>query len=1426
MAFDINKEYSRFLRVTGGAPVAPRPTSTPLIDMDYLREKIEREELAKVYNLPVQEKPKTTFQKIGDIFTSKENVNQSVYGVLTTQYPDRLKELDKSIAKKRLSKNKLRRIAARWSSAVPIVGPTISEKLLDRSEVDFTDLELSRMKDPLSPNYDPLLKGINIGWGQSIGVRDVEDMGLMLARFAGLGKITKGAVKFVASNFGKGKKMNAVLENIDEATAMGVTAKGIKIRRIGKTALDFNIDSLSNLYPELSQEGIALEDKINAIASTLPRATIEASLFGYLGGVKNVIGQYGGMFAAGYGSALHGGSDHHEAFKHGILLTGMHFTNVLGVSGKQKLKQWGAEKKIDPTLIEKEAKKLVNENYIKNQDIYVVKDPDKYGLSHIIKDDLKPDTSSEGRFQILKKTGKNIRKEGVLVVKDLRTGKNVSLKGNQAANLLKNLTYESTPVQYESVEKALRAENQKLIRDLGHQDTTTVEKRELGQNFIQKIRRRVLGYSKKFLGVEKLKEGEIPYWYNLNQFSKEQIIRHGKQYGWKVELPLDGTKADVIRTVEALVPRQKGKRLSSTDMTVEQLIKERNIWRYEIAKKSVREQINNKLYTWKVDDTGKVKARHDKENILVSTTKFVKRKLSGDIEADYNAKDIAKKAVEHLKGLGLKDADHHWVIKAAAGEKKALEKVKTSKELTRALEYYRDEFAAFGEWGQSKGVLKTLMDNYWNGIYKETSSEIRRKSIAWNESSQGKAYYKNLGVNPKSDKALEKTISTPSLAEKAGLTPVYNIPFHMGKWWQSVGKAANAKAFINSIKNMPAFPDGSPLLSSVQRKGYIKIDSPELSEIYAGNRNKSVYAQPDIATELSYLYSAWRPKDPTYSAMYNRYQKLRGGFKRFIMMNPVIHGWNIYSDAFDEVWLSSWNNALPLIKTARLTGFTPIPFVRAPEYGAKIPIFDPTGARGKAKLEKLYKQWGFDGTAEGVRGLMAKYGVNTEGHGIDMETHFSKLMPDLKLNEGVTANKFSLANLRDKSDELLWGRIVGGAQEAVFAMKYATMLNTRKGTGPLKKGKGEKFTKDEAGEMAAHYVNDLFGTIGKETFTPSEGALLNSVFFARNWTISNLRLLTGAGGVRSENYKFLSHRGLTKEEMSALQGEYQKHLIKGVTGLVLTTNILNYMATGTEGFSKEFDESKAKLSFQNPEGHKLDMAYGQKDNRGREIYVVPPLFRYIRDYFSWYGEPNKTFFNKLEPMSKNFLEQLMNHSQWSNQPIAKEEGIDGIKARFKYSFEGLTPWGQYAPGAREFGYQLTGEEHLQSKKMVQLFTPFLGTWVRHGASGGREGELVNEYLRELGIQRDEVDIYIDEMIMSGDIAGAVQEMIGKKRYRTMDGIRDRIRKFKNPFHYKYTTLLNRKSGERSKIHFANWIRMRHPEDFEQFKERLKRGISG
>ena len=1426
MSYDPIATHQRILELAGvsefGAPEAS-PLSEyvhPNFDYDYVVENLRRRELAKAYNLPVQDKPRTMFQKIGDIFDSKANVDQSVYGALLAEHPDQIRTLDASIAKKKRAENKIKRVAARWTSAIPIVGPKLSESAMERSKVDFNPMELARMKDPNSPNYDPLLKGISVGFGQSIGLRDVEDLAITLTRFAGIGGMTKRGIGLIATKFGKAKKMNAVLEGVDEALALGVAAKGIKgirAHRIAKTAIDFNIDAYSNLWPELSQEGIAMEDKINAMVSTFPRATIEASLFGYFGGVKNVIGQYGGMFGAGYASALHNGADHNEAFKQGVLLTGMHFTNVLGVRGKKRLEEWGESNKISPELIKKANNRLVEIQYNKDKDIFTIESPEKYGLKRpTIKDkdgnDI-PDPDGVGAFQILRKAGQKIRKRGSLTIRDLETGKDITLKGNTAANLLTDLSYRPTSDQYTNTGSALRQQNRSLITQLGYSGNSK------GENIVQRIRRKVTGATRGEVG--KVKEGEIPYWYDLQSPNKAQLAKDARRYNWDVEIPVGATKDQMISLIEATVPRQVGKRLSSKGMSNEQLLNEMNVWKKTLAERTVSRQLKDGTYSYKDTDMG-LKVHHGAGNIIVSVQKNVQRKLKGDMRAEQRAKDIGKRAIKRLDELGIKESDQKTIFWAAAGHQKSLDKVSTSKELTEGLRYFQDQFAIAGEYGLKEGVIESLKENYWPGMYRGDAKENREKVDAYTKRNKG--YFESLELTPGSPRAREKVFETPELAEAAGLEPIYNIPYALSKWWQSVGNAANSKSFIQNMKDMPGFPDGESLITRKNIKGYIPIESTALSEAMTGHPNNKIYAHPEIASEIAHLYNPWKPKDPTYAAAYAKYQKIRSNFKRLIMMNPVIHGWNIYSDAFDELWLSSWNNAFPVFKTARLTGFTPIPFLRAPEYGAKT-LFDPTGARGKAKLEKMYKQWGFDGTTDGLRDLMARHGVNTEGHGLDLETHYGKLFPELQMNPDVTANKFSISKIRDYSDQLLWGRIVGGAQEAVFAMKYAHFMGTKKGTKLLKKGKGEYFTKEEAGDMAAHYVNDLFGTTGKEVFTPTEAATLNMMFFARNWTISNLRLISGARGTTDPNAKFLAHKGLTKEEMSAMQGEYAKHLVKGVIGMMGMTTALNYMATGTEGFTKEFDETKAQWSHENPEGHRLDMNLGLKDKRGRQIYVVPPMFRYIRDYFSWYGEPVKTFFNKLEPVTKNVLEQTMNYSQWSRQPIAKEEGFAGLKQRFKYSFEGLTPFGQYAPGAREFGYTLTGEEHLQSKTFAQLITPWFGTWVRHGAAGGREGELINEYLREIGIKRDEVDIYIDEMIMSGDIAGAIQEMIGKKRYRTLEGMRDRVRKFQNPFHYKYTTLLNRKRGERSPSHFRNWIRTHHPEDWEAYQTRLRKGIS-
>ncbi len=530
-------------------------------------------------------------------------------------------------------------------------------------------------------------------------------------------------------------------------------------------------------------------------------------------------------------------------------------------------------------------------------------------------------------------------------------------------------------------------------------------------------------------------------------------------------------KQQLVELIQSTVPRQAGQRFSSKDMSNEQLINERNVYRTIRAEQVVSNQMKSGTYSYEVDDMG-IKAKHNEGRVVVSVQKNVGDKLSGDMRVERRAKELGKRVIEKFQELGINEADHKTIIWAAAGNKKSLAKVSTSKSLTEGLEYYRDQFAVAGEWGHKQGIIESLLDDYWAGMYRGQARDNNKVADAFLANPENTTYLQQLGINPKTERARQKLFETPEAAEAAGLEPIYNIPYALNKWWLSVGRAAESKKFINRIKNLPSFPEGESLITGKRLKDYVPLESTALSEAMTGHPNNTIYAHPAIASEIAHLYNPWKPKDPTYAAAYNRYQKIRSSFKRIIMMNPVIHGWNIYSDAFDELWLSSWNNAFPIIKTARLTGFTPIPFLKAPEYGAKT-LFDPTGARGKAKLEKMYKQWGFDGTTEGLRDLMAKHGVNTEGHGLDLDTYYGELFPELRINTDVTANKFSLSKLRDYSDKLLWGRIVGGAQEAVFAMKYAHFMGTKKGTKLLKKGKGEYFTKEEAGDMAAHYVNDL-----------------------------------------------------------------------------------------------------------------------------------------------------------------------------------------------------------------------------------------------------------------------------------------------------------------------------------------------------------------
>jgi hypothetical protein len=528
----------------------------------------------------------------------------------------------------------------------------------------------------------------------------------------------------------------------------------------------------------------------------------------------------------------------------------------------------------------------------------------------------------------------------------------------------------------------------------------------------------------------------------------------------------------------------------------------------------------------------------------------------------------------------------------------------------------------------------------------------------------------------------------------------------------------------------------------------------------------------------------------------------------------MIHGWNIYSDTFDEVWMSSWSNVFPLWKTSRLVGAIPIIpiFSKIPRYG-EVPegkvqkawarvFFDPTGEKGKAKLKKFRKQWGFNGTTQSLRALMARSGSNTSlagEMGVELADFMGNAMPDVKQGEVPY-----LTRMKQWNDKFLWGGIVDGAHETVFAIKYGKFIK-------------EGFSSERAGVMASHYSNDLLGTIGREVLLPREADQLNALLFARNWTISNLRLISGAMGIQSPSAKFLAHKGVDKTEMRALQKEYAHHLIKGTLGLVISANAIQAMATSTDGFTKAPDKSKVTYTWDNPEGHKLDAYLGVKDEEDRDLYVVSPLFRYMRDYASWWGEPRRTALNKMEPMLKLFLETLFNFKEWQRKPIVEggAEGIEKLEDWLVSSLFSISPIGQYGGVV---GVQSAGEY----SNWYEALTPYLGTWVRHGVAGGTPGAMVNEYLRRHGPRgylMSKADDEIDELIMSGDILAALELLKSSKRYRSARGYKDRIKKFSDGFDSKWNSGI---LPDHEKPKFFQWLRRERPQHYKETLDAAKR----
>jgi hypothetical protein len=1318
------------------------PTSTPYIPHSSSYEKWrlswERKALEEEHDLPKELPAEGLYESALGEFAFNRNIDTSIWKNIRDQYPEKAKEIYADVERKARRGNMMKQTVARLASSVPVFGPNLAEKVFDLSEVDFTPMELEAIRDPLAPVYDPTMKGIPIGFGQSINLRDVSELTLGLARFMGIGRGTAYAIQKLPMF--KGGKYMSLMTHTTGWKRIG--------SRAAKAAVDFNIDAYSHLYPELTKEGIPLEEKIHSMVMTLPKATISGSLFGAFGGLNGVIKQYGGVFSAGYGSALVEGADHREAFKSGTLLSAMHFTNALGMrAGKLAFKNWGKKNKISEEDVSRYSDMIVEERYDKTKPFWRVKDPSKYGLE--------ADNYGRGRVQVVKETGKG--KKRFVVLKDQNAPKKKTVKVSAGA-FYKNFARRHNPQDSDNIRiNRLKKIHQRMKR---MKISNTAEE--------QRIKREEMGVREK--PIQERKEGELPYYEYLSRRTKEELFKVGERYGIDRAEMKNMKRAEMAEHINKKVPRQPGRRVSLAEATPEQLYNIHERLRKQETKINVEQDIRQGVYRFKEDDTG-VRIEVDKENRMFSVQDTIRAKMRGDQLAALDAFHESERFRKKIKELKIPPDRYKDIIRAAAGEKGAAESL-SAKE-TQILDMWKESFESGRVFAEQSGVIDNAIDHYWPGMFKGERRKIN------------KAISEYIQANKDSQFAKEKKFRTPTEAEKfakeTGLEIIYDIPYLVDTWWHSVGKASSSRRFMQRVKDLPRRDTGEKLVSESYVEGYQRVDDPYFARAVTGNkRSSTVYVEPGVAGEFKHIITPAKDPRKVVRVAGRQFQRWSGNVKRFIMYNPLIHGWNIYSDAFDELWFSSWSNAFPLIKTARLTGLFP---------GIK---YSPK------KQLKMYKKLGFDGTLEDLRRVMAKGGVNQEitgRRGFEVAEFMKENMPDLTASPMVNLGKHPVKTLKQLADKALWGRIVQSAQETVFALKYSHMI---------KKG----FSPERAGVMAGHYTNDLLGTTSAEVFVPKDGAILNGLFFARNWTISNLRLITGAAGVRSEHALFLGHKGLTKAEMGALQGEYAKHLVKGVLGLVLFTNALNKMATGTSSFQHAYDPDKARWAMENPEGHKLDVDLGMKDNKGRQIYIVMPLFRYMRDYFGWYGEPLQTFWNKVSPIVKQSLEHGLNYSFWARQPISpRGAGFwDKTKRRFRYLLEGFTPAGQIP------GYERPGEV----KNWYERWTPAIGTWVRHGAAGGRPGELINEYLADIKFERDEIDIVIDEMIQDGDISGAISEMLQSKRYKTLDAIRDRLLRFQDPLHYKWTVMLSRER----RVEFFEWLREKHPEEAKRVQEEI------
>ena len=1366
---------------------------------------------------------------------------------------------------------------AGWREGLPYVGKRAVSMLpfvqLDWQKHAPTALEKAFVSDRklAGDMYDPSMAfHVPVPGGGSIDLGDIADLTTTIGEFAIIGMATATPFKLAMGGLKKSKPLSGAVKFFSSTPR-----RKALVTRVAKSNVDFGIHNFTSLHPEDRAEGADLKDKLMARVKRIPATAVNASLFGALGSFENTFAQYGGVFTAGYTTTFgdmikemrkHGKVDYEkankEAMKSGFLLAGAHFANVLGDKGINKFKEWGREKGLSETAIidlsrslvidkkinEKErwrSKGIKRKGGVSQREVIIEGEKDVRGKPSYILRDTETDkthTMTKGKFHdtFIRAASaaekSKVRSRKIIKVKKLQRELDFDKAGHQEQNLKQEV--------FETDKKDVLETREWRITEKKVDPLTRVGRRMLGdwqklfennKISIDQVSFKDIYQIAKSLGIELKRNTKqsafdavqdywapkrIRYYQDIDKMTTTELKNILERNN--IEVPARATKDQIKNTIKNNVGFEKGKRISWTDANTQQLDKAITKLQTEADVKRVLEDIKHGVYQGDLKSIGS-KMFDDPLHAIRAIDKVIE-KYDGELRlGEYRASELVKEADTILRENNITEEQQRKIILAAANRDGKKENHPAPQDLTekeyKVYEFYTETLEQLGVNAMREGSIEDMVENYFVGLYQKQmpsavqttwgkiKSKLFGKTVEDVDLFKAETIGQKATLPTKSKFSLQKLITTPLDVEGTTLKPNYNIKDHLGEWYISTSRSMANRKLAEMIVDSP-LASGKLTISTKQIPGYHRIVNKPLYQALTGKaREQAVWVHPKIGKSLEIIYN-----NNPMSAQMGAFRKIENFFKRIIMINPLIHGWNIYSDLMDE-----HNFRFIHAGKVALKGEDPRTVVRLVEGLEKKEVSKMSKQEISERFDRILDEM----AGEGVP--IAEIAQMTSELSNKANTHFSELGSTFweKVNksmqkEGFGAKASGIGRAtRQWSDDFLWGKIVKNSMVSVYSIQKSKAL---------KHGLSET----DSRQAASHYTKDLLGMLPKHVFSKSgllSSEALNHFFFARNWTVSNLRLVTGMLGYRGTGTggagfdpRLLQHRGLNKKQMDFLQGEYAKHLIKGVIGLVATNNILNWMMTSTvevddKGQFKEFkiDPSKGRFAFENPPEKYLDAYTGMKDNKGLDIYLVNPLFRYIGDYFSWYKDPTRTIFNKMHPLPKTSMELLANRAFWSGKQIVKFPKYDINKTRkyIEHGLYGLTPAGQFVDRPGVF------------RPFLERLLPFLGTWVRHGIAGDDEnltyGSKMNEYMREKRYHLDEVDQIIKKMLVTGADFDIIKEYIlDKKRYKTAEAIINRLNKYRSPLVYKWDVLMKRKED---KIKFLQTLT---PYERKDFLDKMRR----